>query len=102
MKMKIFEFLSDAMGEITFGLKQLCGRPSPMKRFIIVAVAGSVMGIASVCILVSSVYQMGHSNAQKEIPIMNEIRQLHLKNDSINLLKQKLYEYEQQPDNKRE
>jgi len=59
-----------------------------------VAVAGSVMGIASVCILVSSVYRIGYTNAQKEIPEINMIRQLHLKTDSINLLKNQLHEYE--------
>jgi hypothetical protein len=94
--MKIIEFMRDAMGEIAFGLKQLCGRPSPVKRFIIVAVAGAAMGIASVCVLVTSVYNLGHANAQKEIPNLNTVRQLNMKTDSITILKQKLYEYEQE------
>jgi hypothetical protein len=98
--MKIFEFLSDAMGEITYSLRCLCGKPSPMKRFIMVVVAGTAMGIASFCILVSSIYKLGHDNAQKEIPNLNTVRQLNLKTDSITILKQKLYEYEQQQQGK--
>ena len=100
--MKMIEFIKDATDEITYSLRCLCGKPSPMKRFVMVMVAGSALGIASVFILVSSIYQIGHSSGLKEIPSLNEIRQLHLKNDSINLLKHKLYEYEQQPDSKRE
>jgi len=94
MKIKIMNFLKDAAGEISFGLRCLCGKPSPLKRFIIVAVVGTLMGIASFCILVSSVYNLGHGNAQKEIPELNIIRQLNFQNDSITILKQKLYEYE--------
>jgi hypothetical protein len=81
-------------GEILFGLKRLCGRPSPMKRFVSVVIAGCVMAIVFVCILVSSVYKIGYTNAQKDIPELNIVRQLILKNDSINLLKQQLNEYE--------
>jgi hypothetical protein len=95
MRIKIMEFVKGACDEITFGIRCLCGKPSPLKRFIIVAVAGTLMGIASCYILVSSVYRIGHANARKEIPELNVIRQLNLKNDSINLLKQQLYEYEQ-------
>ena len=100
MKITIIEFLKDAAGEIAYGIRCLCGKPSPLKRFIIVAVAGMLMGIASVCILVSSVYRIGHANARKEIPELNIVRQLNLKNDSINLLKQQLYEYEQERSDK--
>jgi len=103
MKAKIFEFLRDAADEITYGIRCLCGKPSPMKRFIMVLIAGSAMGFASVFILVSSIYNLGHSNGQNAIiPEINLMRQLNLKNDSINQLKQKLYEYEQQPAGKRE
>jgi len=100
--MKMIEFIKDATDEIIYSIRCLCGKPSPMKRFIMVMIAGSALGIASICILISSIYQIGHSNGQKEIPALNEIRQLHLKNDSINLLKQKLYEYEQQSNSKQE
>lgn len=92
--MKIIEFLKNVSGEITFSIRCLCGKPSPVKRFIIVAVVGIIMGIASVSMLVSSVYRIGYTNAQKEIPAINTVRQLNLKSDSINLLKQQIYEYE--------
>jgi hypothetical protein len=92
---KIIALLKDAVGEINYGIRCLCGRPSPLKRFIIVVIAGTMLGIASFCILVSSVYRIGYTNAKEEIPRLNVIRQLHLQNDSINLLKQQLYEYEQ-------
>jgi Tfp pilus assembly protein PilO len=96
MKNRIKEFLNDAAGEISFGLRSLCGRPSPLKRFIIVAIAGAIMGIASFGILVSSIYKIGYTNAKEEIPKANFIRQMQLKNDSINHLKQQLYDYEQE------
>jgi hypothetical protein len=102
MKNKIIEFFRDATDEIIYGIRCLCGKPSPMKRFIIVLIAGSALGFASVFMLVSSIYNLGHSNGRKEIiPEINLMRQLNLKNDSINLLKQNLYEYEQQSDSKR-
>jgi len=94
MQLKIKEFIKGATDEILFSIRCLCGKPSPMKRLIMVVVAGSVMGIVSICILVSSVYHIGYTNAQKEIPEINFIRQFHLKNDSINLLKQQLHDYE--------
>ena len=97
---KIIEFLKDVFGEIAFSIRCLCGKPSPMKRFVIVAVAGCAMGIVFFCILVSSIYKIGYTNAKEEIPDANFIRQLHLKNDSINHLKQQLYEYEQEQSGK--
>jgi hypothetical protein len=101
MIIRIIEFLKGAGGEITYGIRCLCGKPSPMKRFMIVVVAGALMGIASFWILVSSVYNIGHSKGQKEIvPELNMRRQLNVKNDSINLLKQQLYEYGQEQSDK--
>ena len=94
--MKMIEFIKGAIGEIAFSLRCLCGKPSPVKQFIMVAVAGSALGIASFCILVNSIYHIGYTHAKKEIPELNFIRQLNLKNDSIHLLKQKVYEYEQE------
>ena len=94
MKSKIMEFLTDALGEISFSLRCLCGKPSPLKRFIIVSVIGSALGIAFIWILASSIYNIGKNDA-KQIYI-EHIKSLELKNagDSINLKKQKMYEKE--------
>ena len=101
MKTKIMEFLKDAGSEITYGIRCLCGKPSPMKRFITVVVAGCIMAAVFFCILVSSIYNIGKSNGQKEtVPELNMMRQLNMKNDSINHLKQKIYEYEHEQSGK--
>jgi len=97
---KIIEFLKDVFGEIAFSIRCLCGRPSPMKRFITVVIAGSVMAVVFFSILVSSIYKIGYTNAKEEIPGVNYIRQLNVKNDSINLLKQQLNEYEHEQSGK--
>jgi hypothetical protein len=91
MKTKIMELLTDALGEIGFGIRHLCGKPSPMKRFIIVSVIGCVLGIAFCYTLVTSIYNIG-KNDGRQINI-EHIKSLELKdsNDSINF-KQKVYE----------
>ena len=94
MKKKIKEFLLNAWYEIEHRLKLLCGKPTPMKRFIIVVVIGSFFSIVFLYSLVSSMYNIGKNDAGKEFPTIEHSQQLQLKNDSINLLKQKMYEYE--------
>ena len=81
MRKKIKDFLENVWNSITYGLKDLCGRPSPMKRFIAVLIVGGVLAIVSIYTLVSSIYSIGH-DAKKEF-----IELQHLKN--VN------YEYEQ-------
>ena len=95
MKKEIRKFLANAGYAIEHRIKLLCGKPSPMKQFILVLVIGGAMWIGSFCILVDSIYKIGKNDARGEFPEVEHIRQLQLKNDSINLLKQQMYEYEQ-------
>jgi len=92
MKTEIREFLTDALGEINFGLRYLCGKPTPVKRFIAVLTLGGLLSIAFAGILVSSIYNIGKNDA-KQIYI-EHIKSLEMKysNDSINYLNEKEYE----------
>ena len=92
MKKKVKEFLINVWDEIEYGLRLLCGKPTPMKRFIIVLVIGGSLSIAFIHSIVSSIYNIGKRDAERIY-----IEQLELKdeNDSINLLKQNMYDYEQ-------
>jgi len=94
MRNRIMFFLNDAFDEIGYGLRCLCGKPSPMKRFIAVSVISCMLGIAFVWILTTSIYNIGKNDA-KQIYI-EQIRTLEIKksNDSINHLKPKVYEKE--------
>lgn len=97
MRGKIKEFLIDAWDEITYSLKCACGRPTRMKRFIIVSVIGGALSIAYIYMLVSSIYNIGKQDAEKEFMELQHIERLKLQSekDSINNLIQKEYEYEQ-------
>ena len=91
---KIREFLINAGYAIEHRLKLLCGKPSPMRRFIIVVVISGSLSIAFFYTLVSSIYNIGKHDTEQMMNI-EHIKQLELKNssDSINLLKQQMYEY---------
>jgi hypothetical protein len=95
MKKKIREFLINAGYAIEHRLKLLCGKPSPMKRFIIVVVISCTLSIAFLYTLVSSIYNIGKHDTE-QIMNIEHINRLELKNssDSINLKKQQNHEYE--------
>jgi hypothetical protein len=100
MKEKIKDFLINVRDEITYNLKCICGQPTPMKRFIIVLIIGGTLSIAFIYTLVSSIYNIGKCDAKKEFMELQHIETLKLqhKQDSINILIQKEYEYEQSDD----
>ena len=104
MRGKIKEFMIDAWDEITYSLRCACGRPTRMKRFIIVSVIGGALSIAYIYMLVSSIYNIGKQDAEKEFMELQHIERLKLQSekDSINSIKNyelkiksKEYEYEQ-------
>jgi len=87
------------MGEIgeklKYRLKQLCGRPSPVKRLVSVLVICSVFAVANIYFVVRSIYSIGKNDAEKELIKLQHIERLNFQqNDSINQIKQKMYEYE--------
>jgi hypothetical protein len=98
MRKKIKDFLINAWDEIEYRLRLLCGKPTPMKRFVIVLIIGGALAVVHIYFVVSSIYNMGVSDAKKQFIELQHIETLKLqqtKNDSINILNQKEYEYEQ-------
>jgi cell division protein FtsB len=74
MKEKINEFQTNAKQEI----KRLCGRPSPMKRLALVIVVCLVLAVANIWFLVSSIYNIGKNDAEKELMKLQHIEKLEL------------------------
>ena len=66
INLKIRELGSDAMDWMEYGMRRLYGKPSMMKQFVIVLILGSVLSVFSIYSIVSSIYNMGKSDAQKE------------------------------------
>ena len=76
-------------------LKQICEKPSPKKRLAIVIVVCLALAAIDISILLSSVRNIGKNDAQKKLMKLEHIDGIKIpKNDSINFLKQKMYEYE--------
>jgi len=92
MKMKVKEF---SKSKIEQSLRRICGRPSPTKRLVIVLLVCVKLAAINIYFLFSSVYSIGKNDAQKDLLQIEHIEGLKIpRNDSINLLKQKLYEFE--------
>jgi len=85
------------MDWMEYGLRRLYGKPTMMKQFIIVLILGSFISVVSIWSLVSSIYNIGKRDGQRDRMEISHIRNVELpnSNDSINLLKQKKYEYKQ-------
>jgi hypothetical protein len=103
MKKEVNDFKVTARREIEHRLKRLCGRPSPVKRLIAVLIISGVFAIANIWYLVGSIYSIGKNDAEKELIKVQHIELLNFQgNDSINQLKQKMYEYREQSNDGRE
>jgi hypothetical protein len=96
MKKKIGNFWATARSETEYRLRRLCGRPSPLKRFVTVLILGSVLAIANLYLVISSIYNIGRKDAEQEFMKLQHIETLKLQQqkDSINIQNQKAYEYE--------
>ena len=96
MKKRTFEFLTDIWDEAGYNLRLLLGKPSPMKRLIVVLALGCALSIFFIYTLVSSIYNIGVQDAKKEFMELRHIEGVKLQpeNESINLLNQKEDEYE--------
>jgi hypothetical protein len=89
-RIKIRDFLTHACGEISYGLRMLCGKPTPMKRFITVLIIGGALAVANIYFVVSSIYNMGVSDAKNKFLELRHIETLELqqsKKDSIESIK---------------
>jgi hypothetical protein len=77
-----------------YRLHRLCGQPTPLKRLVTVLVMGGFLVAVNIYVVVSSIYSIGKRDAEKEFMKIQHIQQLELQiNDSINQLKQKIYEH---------
>jgi hypothetical protein len=90
MKEFIQELFYGIGQEISYRLRLLLGKPSPMKRFIFVLGCCTMLGITSIYMTVHSIHSIGKGNAKEELVETGQMKP-HT-NDSIHLLKQKIYE----------
>jgi hypothetical protein len=82
MKNKIMEFLHDAVGEIAYGIKCLCGKPTPLKRLVIVLAMCGILSVAFIYTIVTSIYGIARKDAEKKFLELEHIRRLELTNNS--------------------
>jgi hypothetical protein len=85
LRTKIKDFLINAWYEIEYGLRLLCGKPTPMKRFIMVLIIGGTLAVVHIYYVVSSIYNMGVHDAKKEFMQLQHIEAIELQkhNDTI-------------------
>ena len=85
IQIKIKERLSGLVDWMDDCLHRLCGKPSMMKQFVIVLILGSILSVFSIYSIVSSIYNMGRSDAQKEFMEIKHAGhlELHQSTDSI-------------------
>jgi len=87
------------MGEIgeklKYRLKQLCGRPSPAKRLVVVLFLCAVFAAGNIYFLICAFSGIGKYNAEKELLKLEHIEPLELpKKESIHILES--IEYDEQ------
>ena len=87
--MKIKETLEDVWGELTYGVRWLCLRPSPGMRLSIIIVLFVALSVANIWFVASSIYNIGKRDARKEFLEIEHAGKLELqhKNDSIESIK---------------
>lgn len=88
MKTSVIDFLKDAVNEFSFGIRCLCGKPSPMKRFVFVLIICGILSVSFIYTLVSSIYNIGKNDARKEVLDSGNTQTGRMKKDSINYLKE--------------
>jgi len=97
MKREIGNFLTNVRDEIEYRLRQFCGKPSPMKRFVAVLVIGGILALANIYLLITSIYNIGKRDAEMEFIKRQHINSI--KNYELEFKNQENeYEYEQSND----
>ncbi|MDR1717674.1 MAG: TraL conjugative transposon family protein [Prevotella sp.] len=92
---KIKEFLISTRDEAGYRLRMLCGKPSPVKRLIIVLAIGGSLAAANIYFVASSIYNMGKSDAGKRFLELRHIEPPELlhKSDSIRSIRDYMLEF---------
>jgi hypothetical protein len=96
IRAKIMNLLQGLWDRVDYGIRWACYGISPAGRLIIILTFFLLYGILAVYVTVSSIYNMGKRDAEKEFIELQHIETLKLqqsKKDSINILNQKEYEY---------
>jgi hypothetical protein len=96
IRVKIMALLHSLWERTDYGIRWACYGISPAGRLIITLIFFLLYGILAIYVTVSSIYLIGKKDAEKEFLELQHVQRLELqhKNDSINHLKQKIYEYE--------
>jgi hypothetical protein len=89
MKEKLMKQLRYLWDELTYGVRWLCLCPSPGKRLVTALVLVVVFGGANIYLVVSSIYNMGKNDAEKEFIELQHIKAIELQthNDSMDSIK---------------
>jgi hypothetical protein len=95
LKVKIKSLLTNVWDEIEYGLRMLCGKPSPEKRLITMLIISVTLAVVYIYFVISSIYNIGKRDAEREFLKLQHIESLKLQSDSINNSNPKNYEYEQ-------
>lgn len=100
MKERLMKRLRHIGEELTYGIRRLCLRPSPGVRLSIIVLLVVASGAANIWFVASSIYNMGVSDTKRQFLEVQHIETLKLQSvkDSINIINQKKYEYEQESD----
>jgi hypothetical protein len=96
---KMKQWLTGLQDRIDDGINRICYRMSPPVRLLSVLVVGLACTVASLHITITSIYNIGKRDAEKEFLELQHIQSPELQHskDSINnQLNKKFYEYEQQ------
>jgi len=88
--------LTNAGNEMEYRLRMLCGKPTPMKRFIAVLIICTALAVANVWFVASSIYNIGKRDAEVEFLKLQHTESMKLQHqkDSINRLN--IQEYDRQ------
>jgi hypothetical protein len=89
VKTKIRKFLTDAWGETAYGLRMLCGKPTPLKRLVMVLLIGGALAATNIYFVANSIYNMGKRDAEKKFLELQHIKpvELPISGDSIHSIK---------------
>ena len=96
--------MTNAWDETQYRLRLLCGKPSPIKRFIAVLIIGGALAVANIYFVFTSIYNIGKEDAKMEYLKLQHLEALKLQQqkDSIQSIRnyeseiENYYEYEQQ------
>jgi hypothetical protein len=94
---KIKQWIIGLQDWIDCGIDRICYSMSPLARLLSVLAVGFACGIAFIYIMIASIYNIGKRDAENKFIELQHIKSIELQNhnDSINILNQKEYEYEQ-------